>query len=179
MQPHIVNELVLLKTFHSFQNGWSKNEFTLLIMKINVNWAFKNVSMFLGLNSAFLYFIPANQVSSFGIFSGIFSSQITAITWPWKREVDRNDKAPDELFLYTLGPYPFVWLTLIFAYFLYWKRTFQLFLIKNIFFLLYLPHLYKFLTWNFVLLMWHNVSNVNVSSYSKNKNPLKFCYFLW
>lgn len=41
MQPHILNQVVLLKTFHSFQNGQSENAVTLLIMKINLNWAFK------------------------------------------------------------------------------------------------------------------------------------------
>ena len=61
--------------------------------------------MFLGLNSTFLYFILSNLgVSSFGISSCIFSSQLIAVTWPWKREVDRNDKLQMNYFLY-LVPY--------------------------------------------------------------------------
>lgn len=131
---------------------------------------FKNVSMFLDLSSTYLYFIPGNLgVSSFGISTCTLSSQITAITWPLKRGVNRNNKAPDELlFLYTLVLYHKVYskffclfvLTLIFACFLYWRRTFQLLLANKNVLLLDLPNFYKFPTWNVALFMWHNVSGI-------------------
>lgn len=60
--------------------------------------------VFLDLNSTCLYFTPGSlRVGSSRISFCTFSFQITAITWPWDTEIDRNNKAPDELLFFYLS----------------------------------------------------------------------------